>query len=553
MSPRRLGRLFLLLGAALFPLACARGSGTGTPAGTLLVSDGRHTSGFTRNFNPFLPESLWPTRAGIYESLLVFNSIKGTYVPWLAAEFHWSDANTKLTFTLKTEVRWSDGRPLTARDVAFSFDLVRRNPALDTRSVWVFLSDVRARDERTVEFLFKRAYTPGLVYIGHHPVVPEHAWREVADPAAFRNESPVASGPFTAIRTFSPEVYEVGRNETYWQAGKPKVRALRVPAFSDNEAATRALLEGHLDWAGLFVPDVEATFVAKDRAHHRYWFPPVGNPVLLYLNTTRRPWADASVRKAVSLAIDRTEIVKTAMHGYAVPLDATGLPETDQKWKDPEAVRAGYWVERDVARANAMLDAAGLRRGPDGVRRTKEGAPMRYAIDVVRGWSDWVAAVEVVARNLREVGIEAQVQSSEFAAWNQRVATGSFDVSIGFARHGPTPYHFYRGQMSGETARPLGEAAYENWQRFVSPAADELLRKFEVTNDPEERRTLNHRLQALFVELAPSLPLFPGPSWGESSSVRFSGFPDEQNPYARLAPFQDEPEPLLVLLELQPR
>lgn len=553
MNPGPLGRLTLLLGAALLPVGCARDTGTGAAPGVLVVSDGRHTSGFTRNFNPFLPESLWPTRAGIHESLLVFNSIKGTYVPWLASEFRWSEANTKLTFTLKGGIRWSDGQPLTARDVAFSFDLARRHPALDTRSVWAFLSDVRAVDERTVEFLFKRAYTPGLVYVGHHPVVPEHAWREVKDPAAFLNETPVASGPFTVLRSFTPQLYELGRNESYWQAGKPRVRGVRVPAFPDNEAATRALLEGRVDWAGLFIPEIEATFVAKDRAHHRYWFPPVGNPVLLYLNTTRRPWNDANVRKAVSLAIDRAEIVKAAMHGYAVPLDATGLPETDQKWKDPAAVKAGFWVERDVPRANAMLDAAGLKRGPDGVRRTKEGAPMRYPVDVVRGWSDWVAAVEVVARNLREVGIEAQVQSSEFEAWSQHVATGSFEVSIGFARRGPTPYHFYRGQMSAQTARPLGEAAYENWQRFASPAADELLRRFEATNEADERRVLNSRLQALYVELAPSLPLFPGPSWGEYSSKRFTGFPDEQNPYARLAPFQDEPEPLLVLLELQPR
>jgi peptide/nickel transport system substrate-binding protein len=89
-------------------------------------------------------------------------------------------------------------------------------------------------------------------------------------------------------------------------------------------------------------------------------------------------------------------------------------------------------------------------------------------------------------------------------------------------------------------------------EKTTSQKLDQVLRKFEATNDPAERKTLNNRLQALFVELAPSLPLFPGPSWGEYSSTRFSGFPDEQNPYARLAPFQDEPEPLLVLLELQP-
>ena len=552
MTPRRLC-LSLPLGIALLHGACGQGATERAPFGVLVVSDGRHSSTFTRNFNPLNPDSLWPTRAGVYESLLVFNSIKGTYVPWLASEFRWSEANTRLTFSLRPGIKWSDGQPLTARDVAFSFDLVRRHPALDSRSVWGFLSDVLAKDDLTVEFAFKRAYTPGLVYIGHHPILPEHVWKDVADPGSFKNENPVASGPFTTVATFTPQMYEIRRNEAYWHAGKPKALAVRVLAFADNEAATRALVEGRLDWAGLFVADVDSAFVARDRAHNHYWFPPVGNPVLLYLNTTRRPWSDASVRKAVSMAIDRAEIVKTAMHGYAVPFDATGLPDTDQKWKDPAAVKAGTWITRDVAKANTLLDAAGLTRGEGGIRRTKDGSPMRYAIDVVKGWSDWVAAVEVISRNLREVGIEAAAQSSEFAAWNDRVSGGSFDLSIGFARRGPTPYHFYRGQMSAETVRPVGEAAYENWHRFASPEADLVLRKFEATNDATERRVLNNRLQALFVDLAPSLPLFPGPSWGEYSSTRFTGFPDEQNPYARLAPFQDEPEPLLVMLELQPQ
>ena len=100
---------------------------------------------------------------------------------------------------------------------------------------------------------------------------------------------------------------------------------------------------------------------------------------------------------------------------------------------------------------------------------------------------------------------------------------------------------------------PLGEAAYENWQRFVSPAADEPLPRVRGHDRRGRAQALNRRIQTLFVELAPALPLFPGPSWGESSSARFTGFPSEQNPYARLAPFQDEPEPLLVLLELEPR
>ncbi len=126
------------------------------------------------------------------------------------------------------------------------------------------------------------------------------------------------------------------------------------------------------------------------------------------------------------------------------------------------------------------------------------------------------------------------------------------DLCVGSSLRGPTPYHFYRGLMGGEATVPIGELAYENYGRFASREVDETLRKFEATTDGDTRTLLNKRIQALFVESAPALPLFPGPSWGEYTSARFTGFPDESNPYARLAP-HDDPEPLLVMLELKPR
>jgi peptide/nickel transport system substrate-binding protein len=551
MSRRRVWRSTLSLGFAVGFAACTgRGGG---PGGALTVSDGRYQAAWTRNFNPFLSDSRWPTRSGIYEPLLIFNTIKGTYETWLSTGFRWSDANRRLAFAIRPGVKWSDGQPFTARDVAFTFELMKRYPTLDSRSVWTFLEGVAAPDDATVDFTFKHAYTPGLVYIGHQPIVPAHRWKDVSDPVNYANEQPVATGPFTVIREFRPEMYELGRNDTYWQPGKPQIAALRLPALADNDAARQALLAGRLDWAGLFIPDIDGTFVAKDREHNRYWFPPVGNPVLLYLNTTRKPFSDPNVRKALSMALDRGEIVKVAMLGYATPADATGISDADARWKDPAAVKAGYWVERNLARANALLDGAHLPRGTDGTRRLSDGASMKYVVDVVKGWSDWVTAVEVISRNLKDVGVETTAQSSEFSDWYERVSRGNFDVSIGWGRRGPTPYHFYRSQMSSETLKPVGEPAFENWHRFASKEVDGVLGQFEGTDDPSERKTLNNRLQWLFVEQAPSLPLFPGPSWGEYSSARFTGFPDEKNPFARLAPFQDEPDPLLVLVALQPR
>ena len=200
------------------------------PAGVLIVSQEQQAS-WVRNFNPLTTATAarWPTLAGIYEPLFVFNSVRAEYVPWLAVGHEWREANRVLRVTTRDSVLWSDGRPFTARDVAFTFRLLRRFPALDRRGVWAFLADVQARDARTVDFRFARDFIPGLDELVAQQIVPEHVWKDVADPVAFPNEHPVATGPYTEVRVFQNQVYELGRNPRYW-GGRPRVEALRFPA-----------------------------------------------------------------------------------------------------------------------------------------------------------------------------------------------------------------------------------------------------------------------------------------------------------------------------------
>ena len=123
---------------------------------------------------------------------------------------------------------------------------------------------------------------------------------------------------------------------------------------------------------------------------------------------------------------------------------------------------------------------------------------------------------------------------------------------MGWSQSGVTPYEFFKGLMSTESKQPLGEMSGSNWHRFGSPEADGLLTRFEATSDPEEQVAIMNALQALFVEAAPAIPLFPGPAWGAFNSERFTGFPSADNPYAVLSPNRP-PESLLVLTELVPR
>ncbi len=543
-----------LLALALIAPACARRRAA-LPPDVLVVSQEAQAS-WVRNFNPLTTatSARWPTLAGIYEPLFVFNSVQGTMVPWLATAQEWREDNRVLRVTTRAGVQWSDGRPFSARDVAFTFGLTKRFPALDRRGVWGFLESVQAVDERTVDFRFKRVFIPGADEIAAQQIVPEHDWARVKDPIAFANEHPVATGPFTEVLRFENQVYELGRNPHYWQPGLPKVRAIRCPAFPGNDRANLALVFDEVDWAGNFVPAIERVFVQRSPASHGYWFPLTGSTIFLYANTVRAPFTDARVRKALSMAIDRDLLVDVALYRYSRPADATGLSDAYSTWRDSTAIAAGDWVRHDVRRASALLDAAGCRRGADGKRLLPNGKPWTYEILTVSGWSDWVRAAQVIARGLRELGIDATVRTYDFSAWFQRVQEGNFDLTLGWSFEGPTPYTFYQWLMASATVKPAGTASMGNWHRFGSAEADRALAAFEREADPARQKQLCADLQRVFVAQAPAIPLYPNPSWAEYNSSRITGFPSKLHPYADASPNKfDRGECLLVLTGLAPR
>ena len=157
---------------------------------------------FNRNYNPFVTTCLPGTNNVIHEPLMILNGVKGELVPWLATEYKWSEDLKKLSFTIRDGVLWSDGQPFTAADVAFTFNLLKTAPGVNSSVLPALVGDsayvesITAPDAKTVEFVFKRAYTPGLYELISQNIVPEHIWKSVTDVVAYTNDKPVGNGPF---------------------------------------------------------------------------------------------------------------------------------------------------------------------------------------------------------------------------------------------------------------------------------------------------------------------------------------------------------------------
>jgi peptide/nickel transport system substrate-binding protein len=553
--------------AALLSLASCGGAKSADKAGAaqfkpvFLTVNTEQQSTWVRNFNPFSPDTRMPANQGvIYEPMMIFNKATNVLTPWLATGYSWNKTNDVLTFNIRKGVLWSDGQPFTAKDVVFTYDLMKKYPAL-VNNVGSVLSDYlsgwKAKDDYTVEFAFKTVHTVAIYVIADALIVPEHIWKDLPDPTAFTNENPVATGPFTEVTKFEDQIYVLEKNPHYWQPGKPTFQGIRFPAYPGNDQANMALVNGDLDWTSNFVPDADKTFVAKNPADFHYYFVG-GDPVMLYLNPATKPFDNPEVRKAISMGIDRKTVVKVAEYDYVPPLDATSLSAEYSAWKSPEIASSpeANWTNYDAAAAAASLDKLGYKIGADKLRHGPDGKAMKYSLLCINGWTDWISACQIICQNLKALGITVSLEVPEQNTWQEKVYKGDFQMAIGWSSGGATPYEFYRSQMSRVTLMPRGQDASENWNRIAIPEADQAIEAFAATSDMAAQKNLMNELQKIFVANAPALPLFPGPDWYEYSTARFTGFPSKEDPYAPGPMYNApmiSPNALLVLTRLNPK
>lgn len=541
-----------LSGLASLNVGAAQDSSDGL---RLLRIGGGQAASWVRNFNPLVPDALRPTQFGVFEPLFVYATSNGEITPWLATDWSFNDDSTELTFNIREGVSWSDGEPFTADDVAFTFNLLKENTALSgsggVRGILKYVDRFEAPDSNTFVVTFTQPFTPALYPIGGQSIVPQHVWQEIEDPVTFANENPVGTGPFTEVGAFRPQYYELLRNPNYWQQDKPSIEGIAYPSYASNDAGTLGLINDEFDWMGMFIPDIDNTYVAEDPEHFHYWFPTTGASVGLFFNHTRPPFESLELRQAMSMAIDRDQIVSIAMFDYALPADATGMSDTYRQWKSQEVMEAGKeLVTLNVEQANQLLDDAGFTRDGD-VRVTPDGQSLEFELIMPSGWSDWMQVGQLLGQQMAAIGVNVIPRGIESTTWTDSTLKGDFDLSLGFSAVTASPFDHFQNLMSNDTVMPVGESASVNWHRFGNDQVTEWLGEFAASSDESEQMELVHQMQQAFLEHWPVAPIYLSPRWGEHNTRHFEGFPSEENPYANTSPGV-APEFLLVLTEVTP-
>jgi len=528
--------------------ACGQSTGTTTQKNSVLNIVPSPKGDFTNGFSPYSSSANYGSQGMMYETLLFFDSLNGSITPWLAQSYQVSSDAKSITFHLRQGVKWSDGQPFTADDVVFTLQDLKQYPTADSNNLWQTIQSVQATDQSTVVVTLSKASSPILWYLGGQTwMLPKHLWSSVGDPTKYADDQPVGTGPFM-LKSFAPQLIDLKKNPNYWQPGKPQVSEIRYPSFDSNTSAQLLLSSGGVDWTGLFTPNIQSTYVSRDTAHNHYWFPP-NNIVMLYLNTAKAPFNQLAVREAISGSIDRQQLYKVGESGYEPPANPTGLVlPSNQSFLNSNYSSLSYSV--DTAKSTQLMDGAGFTKGSDGIYVDKSGKKLSFTIDVVTGWTDWVTDCQIIASDLKAIGIDATVNALSFNAYFSALQMGNYDMAVSWTNPGPTPYYLYNSLLNSQNTAAIGKTASSNFERWSDSTTDQLLSQYSTSADPSVQKQAIDGLQKVMVEQMPSIPLVFGATWNEYSSAKFTGWPSASNPYAAPAPF-NFPDSEVVVLNLK--
>ena len=535
MRKRILAAAAITLAAALALTGCGASSSNGGGSSNNVLTVGRGNGTQTNNSNPFISTSSTQSLGYgfvIYEPLAQVNQVRPSQapVPWLATGWTWNADYTKVDLTIRQGVKWSDGQPMTADDVAYSIQLRKDNAALNAEALPY--GDISSSGD-TVSVSFTTPQFVNQFKVLNLFIVPKHIWENIKDPTTDLNQTPVGTGPY-ALTSWTQQAVTLDARSDYW-GGEPKVKTMRFVAYNDNNSFTTALTTGDVQWGQGFIPNIDKVYASKDTTNNKYWFPGELGIDYMALNTQQAPFNDVAVRQAVNLVVDRSQISKVAESGIFPELTSvTGIP-TPAGTDFISAPYAGKNYSVDVAAAKKVLTDAGYTYNGDTLIG-KDGQPVTFALSDPAGWSDYLTQLQLVVNDVKQIGITATVDTPSVDAWTTNLANGTFQAAVHWTNSGATPFDMYSSMFDGVYNKPVGQTANWNFGRYTDAASTAAFVAYQNATDDASRTAAMETIQKTFVDDVPVIGMDSRPELGIYSTKNWTGWPTESNPYADPAP-----------------
>ena len=554
MTPKSLrvaAALVSVLG--LTATACGPSGGSSADAATLIAFTGQNGD-YQGNFNPYSPTANEGIGT-IYEPLFFFNAMQrdAKPKPRLGTEFFWNGNGTELHILLRDDVKWSDGQKFTSRDVVFTLDMVRKNSTMN--STGFKGTPTAVGDNHLVVKFDEPSYMEGPQVLGRLWIVPEHLWKDIANPATDPMKNPVGTGPFQ-LEEFKPQAITLKANPGY-HGGEPAVKKVRYLSLAGNQGGADALKAGKIDWQTGPVPDIKN--VEKTYPGYRAITVPQNQIALFTCSSAELgctgPQTDPAVRKAIYHGINRSQLNALAFQDTGSEISpGFALLKRDEPYIAGTLKEKSAAMSPDTAKAAQLLEGAGYRKGADGIY-AKDGKPLSLTVKVVTGWTDYITAVNTMAQQLLQAGIKVTPQQLSWNEWADARSQGDFELLIDSVYQGPAadPYYTFSYFFAGYTTAPVGQAANPNFGRMKDSQVDAALAALKQI-DPENtaaRKPHFDVIQRRVEEVMPYIPVLTGGTTSEYNAKKFTGWPTNDDLYAFPAVWS-RPESSEVLMKLKP-
>lgn len=402
-------KVLAAVGAAAVVATLAGCSGSGSSDGVLRIG----ISAAIDTLNPFTSSSDYSSVVYeyVYPHLTQYNTSTLAIVPDFATKWDSSDGGKVWTFHTVANAEWSDGKPLTARDAAFTMNMIvkyQNGPTGILAGFVAHLKDAVAENATTLRLDYDAPVSNVLAQMQQLPILPEQVWSKLAvgDGKAittFQNGAPMVSGgPFKLTKYQQNQLALFGLNPHWWGA-KPQISGFGLQMFANNDAMVESLKTNQVDMIGEATP---ATAVgALKKAGLTVGAEPSVGFYDFIINTNpkkkdHKELLNPDVRKAFEYAMDREQMVKTAWLGYAQTGSTIVAPATG--WNDSTIKGLPY----DLSKANAILDGLGYKRGANGIRMA-DGVQMSYPVifpTEINGAGDRM--FQIIQTSFKQIGVQ---------------------------------------------------------------------------------------------------------------------------------------------------